>query len=660
MAKGATQGAQSAPKAERFKTRSFKRFSEPSKHSIDASALAACDGLNSSVVSREADIDLKDEIALPAPIAYGRFYGTWDDDHGCVRDLEPIPGHEHLFHSSTAETPRPVSVVVLSREEFDALENKNNSRDDGTSVDKGKALITTVRKAIRKKPVTTRAKILKRTRSVARLDVTEPKQTVPASKTESTQFFIGNQTALGEFYDYHLKEMGMMVSKKLAWNWIQVRWPKRSGGYPYLKKIPKTDPPEYEEPRGYNGPVPGWPTGIIYTEPAHLPGPQVRKLLTYLLRAHREFKGTKDWVGTLQKCAQSYVEVGFKLGKDYSSSIDPTFRKLREERVKSSLEACYEMAKKEEDFYAAYNLYSVEDTDHPEMYGWANITWTRMEKIPRPRQQPKRRRCSPSQGLEEDARSTDSEDGSEVDVGHVTLGEPCSSASTTTFQSSLTPPTPPSSCRRYPGMALPISNTTGSIIPSSMGVGATTPAPNPPTLDRQYTWTYAPQITISASAPSLDQSAHEHRMDQLKDARVGYSVSADPFSLQQSPNMIRSQDTFKPQSVDISAGSWAVPHHHQDMPIYMSGFTSEQLGYPDMRSDPTLVSYPAPLQPNDHLFARSSRMATTEPPADSRAWIDMWADTQHSAGHFSPDVIYATSQLPIRSSSPTLPHRLPC
>ncbi|ORY16176.1 hypothetical protein BCR34DRAFT_139120 [Clohesyomyces aquaticus] len=550
MAKGTVQGVQGASNSDRIQDPSFQRISYPrGNQGSDASGLAACGGLtmssprSASLSSASLDKDAfpteDPPVAGEEPIAqftYRRYYGTLDDDN-CVRDLEPIPGHEHLFHATATDIPKPAPVVVLVREEL--------SRDNG------KVLEPITRRVASKQPVTTRARPLKRTRSIATAhDKDHKKQTV---QTGPNQFFIGDAAGLEAFYEYHLKEIGMTVCKKLAWMWIAIRWPKRSGGYPYLKKVPNTAPPKYDEPRGYNGPVPGWPADdVIYTEPAHLPSSQVKKLLIFFLRTHRECdergrrRADTGWIAQLELAAKSYVELGFNLSRDYSTSKDTTFQDLKEQRTKDCIYSCYEAAKSEEDFYAAHALYGVEDTNCPDTYPGKTITWFRKERIPRTHcpnrssstSKPKRRRRIDKAPQEQVVNLTVSDDESQE-------GEECAESQERPIETSApspeSPPSPPSmpspDQERHPSTPQSPMDTTGSIEPS-LFTPALQQQPLSPTPVVQ-----SPDIN-SSSAYKREPSIPQSPMDTIGTAR------SSPFTLK-SPEPSPTPSAVQLHAVDL-------------------------------------------------------------------------------------------------------------
>ncbi|ORX92422.1 hypothetical protein BCR34DRAFT_258323 [Clohesyomyces aquaticus] len=561
--------------------------------------------------------------------------------------------------------------------------------------------------------MTTRAHSLKRTRSLGTAqDKTHKKQAV---NTSPNQFFIGDAASLEAFYEYHLEEIGMTVCKKLACMWIAVRWPKRSRGYPYLRKIRNTAPPKYDEPPGYNGLVPGWPANdVIYTEPAHLPSSQVKRLLIFFFRAHRECdergrRGDKhSWISDLELAANSYVELGFNLSKDYSTSKDITFQDRKEERTKGCIYSCYGAAKSEEDFYAAHALYGVEDTNCPDTYPGKTITWSRKERIPRLRcpnqssstSKTKRQRwtekITQKQVIDLTVSNDDSQGGEESTESQETQDEtpaaspqrphsPPSMPSPDQEQSPCTAQSPmgttgsnePSMCTPVPqqqqpphrppvvqsldigslvvdnlGLSVPELpvDTSGTAQSSLFALNSPEPSPtlsvvqlhavNPPLSckrelnipqlhmgtttpgnlssfpmtsqhslglmvpplvqprvgDRQDCWQgMHSHMRINSLASSLDQPPCPTFMSQTKDFEGIYNMPTPSINGQQIYRVADHHQRPGTQLMDTSTTPWGFSAHHTGMP-YLSGYTTEELEYPNISNNVSSLSNLYPVR----------------------------------------------------------------
>lgn len=383
----------------------------------------------------------------------------------------------------------------------------------------------------------------------------------------------------------------------------------------------------------------------------------MKRLLIYFLRAHRELdergrrRADTGWITKLELAAKSYVELGFNLAQDYSTSQDTAFQDLKEHRTKECIYACYQAAKSEEDFYAAYDLYDTEDTNCPEKYSGKTITWSRKDRIPRP-QYPnrvstkckrKRRRHGDHELKEEPVIQDTSDDGTEEAEEYTEPQETHYSASFSSSQSSQLPFIPLSTRQRQTSIPSLSRNNISLGSLSSFPVAPQQPASlvaTPQTAERQDSWqNIPPQMAIASSISSLDPSLYTSTIGQSGEHTGLYHVSSTPIDVRRSPGVLRRHESLGLQMMDIGCASW----NHQVIPTglpYLQDLTQEQVSYVNMATDTASMSYPTEFHQNQAPLAQCPY--NPEHLSDTKHWMGPWNALPVST-RLSPELTFATS-----------------
>ncbi|KAF2261081.1 hypothetical protein CC78DRAFT_608899 [Lojkania enalia] len=299
-------------------------------------------------------------------------------------DAEEVPQHRALTSSKPREKAPNVSVKVLSRQESAIAVNNGPSPHSPVQIHGDPTGTRNKRTGSLKSPANTKVKGTKRPcldiesqDKIASTEGVASERPTSIETLETRSFNIGDQKALEDFWITTLMMLTVKPVKKVATQWVRLRWPKRTR-VPYW---PKT---------ANSGPIfPGWPENVPYHEPSHLQKSCQEPAYVYLclLRTVQEIdeetgKPRVGWIKEMKETSD-FVLSSIR-ADDFASSNSSSYNAAMKDRaIKEIMPMVWDVVQQWEDHVAQYELYEGNTSVNPEARKGKQITWVPYKKPPK-------------------------------------------------------------------------------------------------------------------------------------------------------------------------------------------------------------------------------------------------------------------------------------